>query len=435
MDVAYCLSIHPSLTAYASEIDYVWDFLERIYGLRREASGTEAPLLHYGPDAPPGAAVVPACFFREGTRLDRYGIHLERDRLTALETQRHGARLVPDRFGRGERVLHYDAIGLIFLLLSRLEERGAQHRDRYGRFPAAESILARQWSIGSPAADLAAGDIVYALFGRPLKPRKAYTVWFTHDVDRLKGYHAPLRPLRTAVACAVHRGWREGWSELQQAYFSAEPWTSFTRLMTMAESANLQSRFFFMGPSSSELDSTYAVRWPRLLRRMADLVRRRGHVLGFHPGRATYDDAECWRREREELESILGVRATIGRQHQLRFDVEKTWEIWDAQGMEVDSTLSYPDISGFRSGTCHSHRAYSVTRRRSLRLLERPTQVADHRFFHERYGAISESAGFAECEAVIQTVKSHCGDLTILFHTGYRTPAQWAFLKSVLALV
>ncbi|MEA1048991.1 hypothetical protein U5801_04080 [Lamprobacter modestohalophilus] len=41
-----------------------------------------------------------------------------------------------------------------------------------------------------------------------------------------------------------------------------------------------------------------------------------------------------------------------GRQHFLRWETSATARLWDANGLDYDSTLSYADRPGFRCGTC-----------------------------------------------------------------------------------
>ena len=53
-----------------------------------------------------------------------------------------------------------------------------------------------------------------------------------------------------------------------------------------------------------------------------------------------------WKRQKYELEKLLGREVVEGRQHYLRFKVPETWNIWEENQMKVDSTLGYASQPG-----------------------------------------------------------------------------------------
>ena len=201
---AYRFSLAPALEPYRPEIEHALDFVDRVHALKRDEAA--ARRLHYGPEPPPGALAVPAVLFPDGVRLERDGIHPAREALEASAAGRGAAALFP---GPGPAVadgrFSYDAIGLIALMLSRLEERDSPSRDRYGRFPHAASLAARFHSASEPPADRAAFDLAGALIGDAPSNATRYEVLLTHDVDRLRGYHRPLAPVRTAAGDLLKR--------------------------------------------------------------------------------------------------------------------------------------------------------------------------------------------------------------------------------------
>jgi hypothetical protein len=385
-----------------------------------DAKANSEKILHYGPDGPPGAITVPAVLFPDCVRVDDDGIHPNFDSLTRAE-----GRLAPPETQLGQQrsgALTYDALGLLFLLLSRLEERDHPNSDRYGRFPIAESLAFRHSDIANPLCDDAARAIASALTGNPAPPsRTTYRVWLTHDWDRLRGYHRPWEPLRYAAGDIVRRrAPGSAAARLRRSYFTGEPWRSLRSILDISERAGHTSHFFFMGRSDDPMDSPYMLRYPSLARNLSEEIVSRGHAVGFHPGFRTCRDAGEWTRQKRDVEEILGQEIIHGRQHMLMFDPERTLDIWDDGGMKMEMTLSYPELPGFRSGTCRGHAAYSLRRRRTLKLSVLPTAIMDFGFFGGRYRDMSADEAAQECQPIIDTCKRTGGDLVVLYH-----PTQW----------
>ena len=428
--LAFRLSIAPALETFRPEIVHACDFLARCHGLIRDE--TAPRILHYGPAPPEGAVHVPAALFPSGARLDGEGIHPVAPALEDMLAGKHETALFPKATGR----LDYDALGLIFLLLSRLEERGHQARDRYGRFPFAASLAVRKTGKAANLADDAARDIAAALYGTDTPPiATCHQILVTHDVDRLKGYHRAHEPLRHALGDLAKRGAPgKAWHRLVDGYFSREPWRSARALMAASEARGLASRFYFMGPSAHPMDSPYTARMPKLLGALGREIAGRGHVVGFHPGFETASDPALWQAQRAGLENALGFRVTEGRQHVLRYIAEDTPDIWNDAGMALDATLAWPDASGFRSGTCRRHAAYSLRRRRTLALDQVSTAIMDFSFFGGKYRAMAIDDALDEARKVAKICKHHGGALVILQHTGQNRPPQSAFFERLLEL-
>lgn len=427
---AYRFSLAPSLARFRPEIEHALAFVDRAHGLRRD--DTAARVLHYGPEPPPGALAVPAVLFPNGVRLADDGIHPVHEALDKLAQGRGIAPLFPGlavsdgRFG-------YDAIGLIAAMLTRLEERDSPAADRYGRFPHAASLAARFATAAEPPADVAARDLAVALSGGAVSNATSYEVLLTHDVDRLRGYHRLLAPLREAAGDVLKRGRPiRAASSLLRAYAAGEPWRSGRRLMARSEAKGLQSRFYFMGPSTAPMDSPYAVSMTALLRRLIDEIRARGHIVGFHPGFGTQADPALWARQKEGLERIAGAAVTEGRQHVLGYQAARTPDIWADNGMALDLTLAFPETTGFRAGTCRSFTAYSLWRRTPLGLMQASTAVLDFGLFGGKYRDLSLKQALDEAGRAAAVCRRFGGSLVLLQHTGAGEAVVDRFFEAVV---
>jgi hypothetical protein len=430
-ETAYRLSLAPVLEAFRPEIEHACGFLDACYLVRRTPDA--ASVLHYGPDAPPGAIAVPAALFPAGVRVDAGGIHPQRSALE--EMTRPGGGLRRSDPPRGPDGLFYDAIGLIFFMLSRVEEREHPKRDRYNRFPIEAALFAPEDGRLEPLADYAARDLAAAITGNPDPGRRtSYKVLFTHDVDILRGYHRWFEPLRNAAGDIVKRASPgAAWSRLRRAYLEGEPWNSMRRLMSLSEKQGINSHFYFLGPSDDPMDSPYVLRLPGLLRKVASEIRARGHVIGFHPGFHTFDDAGEWKRQRDGLEAVVGAPLREGRHHVLRYDAAVTPRIWSDAGMTLDCTPAYPEAVGFRTGTCRPHQAYDLRGRAALPLLQVSTPVMEFGMFGGKYRDLSVEQAVAESVWAADVCRDFGGIFTLLFHSGQNDPKLWAWAEAVVA--
>ena len=129
---------------------------------------------------------------------------------------------------------------------------------------------------------------------------------------------------------------------------------------------------------------------------------------------------------------MLGRPVREGRQHVLRYKAEVTPEIWSDAGMMLDLTLGWPEVTGFRSGTCRRHAAYSLVKRRSLTLEQVSTAVMDFGLFGGKYRDLTIEAALAEARGAIEACRRFGGALAILFHTGQRRPPVTTFYQRLL---
>lgn len=417
---AYRLSIDPAVSAFRPEIEHVCVLLREAHGLIADSAA--ARVLHYGANPPPQAAAVPAHLFQAVT-VAADGLHL-----TPHALDRIAAHLLPT-----DDASRFDAIGLTFLLTSRLEERDSPTDDRYGRYAFASDFQHRHDLFGRAPADEALAALARLITGETVPANATpYRLQLTHDVDRLKAYHRVSDPLRYMLGDLLKRGRPVKALRQLGAYAAREPWTSFTDVMALSEQRGITSRFYFMGPSQHRNDSPYVADMPALTRAVAKAARDRGHVLGFHPGHATCRDAQLWQRQRAGLEAVLQQSVTEGRQHMLGYSAAHTPDIWDEASMQTDYTLAYPEAEGYRTGSTRIFPAYSLTRRKTLRLRQGSTAIMDFGQFGGKYRDLTQDQALAVCRPVIDTARRFGGTLTVLFHTGQPAGIVRTFYEALL---
>jgi hypothetical protein len=323
--------------------------------------------------------------------------------------------------------LEVDVFGSAFFMLTRYEELVVTDRDEHGRFPAGASIAERAGLADTPIVD-AYVELLWGAMQRTWprlrRAQRTYHVVLSHDVDDPLATldHGPRDLVRQLGGDLVRRrdprlAMRRVRSLLGDR--SLDPNNTFDFLMDVSERLGLRSAFYFLAhrdPRPRDGDFLFEHPWVRSL---IGRVSRRGHEVGLHPSLCTYRNPA---RIGEEFQRLLRVAESEGvhqddwggRQHFLRWANPDTWRSWEAVGLSYDSTLGYSDTIGFRAGTCHAYRAFDLTQRRPLRLIERPFQVMDVAL--EAAMSRSLDGAYAAVMDVAAQCRRYGGSLGILWH-------------------
>ncbi len=417
----YHLKISTHLLRFESEIKYAFNYVNQLYDLKFNDKAER--VFRYG-----GANCdVPGSFFEEFVSLTSAGIFLRPKSSSGLET------LWPKLPSNGQTAkFQFDSIGFIFFMLSRVEERSHASLDNHERFLSASSFVVKKNWLHIPVADVFARFVAFLITGSRRTEASQYTVKLTHDVDRLKAYHYPLEPIRYALGDLLKRN--RGLAALKrfEAYKTNEPWASVNALTALSEKYHLKSHFYFMGPTSLRMDSPYCKTMKSLLSDVVATIIDNGHLVGFHPGYATFNNSHEFAIQKSGLESVAGINVSEGRQHVIRYDCATTPRIWESNKMRKDYSLFYPDRIGFRNGSCHSFPTYDLVSRSVLKLQQTATAIAEFALLDDRYNNYGVDLALEICSQVIEQAKEFNGELVVLFHTHQLDRPQWNFYNKLL---
>jgi hypothetical protein len=335
----------------------------------------------------------------------------------------------------GNAALALDVFGSAFFMLARYEESVSPARDGHGRFPASQSLAVRQGFLDRPIVDEYV-EILWAAMHRLwptlVRKRRVARKLISCDVDlpfdpacasigrlgkRLVGRAVRERSLSALCATAgnywaVRRG-----NQARDPYWQALSW-----MMDVNERAGNQVTFNFI-PERTDGDMDHA---PGIddgrMRALLRAVHARGHLVGIHPGYRTYRHPDTFARSAAALRRAIdeeGIRQDElgGRQHYLRWDVRTTPQLWAANDLAYDSTLSYPTIAGFRTGTCHEYTMYDLVGRRPLTVKQRPLVVMENAVIDDPNMGLGHGD---QALAAMRRYKQRCarvdGDFTLLWH-------------------
>ncbi len=385
--------VHPP--GYAAERAYAARLL-LVEFLGLEVAVAEGPVAEWELHCGGSKVTVPDVFFKTD----------ERDWLTA-------ASLPPDGALDGN-----DLFGNAFFLLTRYEELVVSDRDEHGRFPAESALAVREGWIDRPLVNEYAETLwsrLRAIAPRLERRRRAFRIVPSHDVDY------PYSTLRQRLSAVRH-------GELRAA-LPRDPFDTFNLLMDESERRGLRGAFYFIAE-----DAPYSLDEPRI-RELLRRVHRRGHEIGFHASYAAFQDPARTRREFERLVDVCRAEGITqdrwgGRHHFLRWE-PATWTAWEEAGLAYDSTLTFTNRPGFRTGACYEYPVFDLRARRELRLRERPLVLMDTPTL-DRLG-LPEN----ELTALIDRLRAECrrvgGDFTVLWHNNWLvTGRQQRLLRAAL---
>ena len=142
-------------------------------------------------------------------------------------------------------------------------------------------------------------------------------------------------------------------------------------------------------------------------------LKENGWEVGLHGDFGTHDSLEKMREAVEKFRTATGSSPPGVREHYLRFDFEKTWQIMESVGFTYDTSVGARESLGFPLGfsTPFHPPAHDWS---SMRILEIPLVLMDTTLWG--YLKLKEEKGMAEVERVIEKVREVGGLFTLLWH-------------------
>jgi len=313
-----------------------------------------------------------------------------------------------------------DIFASSFFMLTRWEEYLIEGRDEHDRFKGSESLAFKSGFLHRPIVN----EYVEMLWKMMLKSgfdcarqQRDFELVLTHDVDELE-FPKSYRIL--AGDLIKRKSVRLLWKHFIYMFIS-NPYDTFDILMSASESLGIKSRFYFMSSDKNQLppEHRYDLNSKLFKSKIRD-IKKRGHIIGFHPGYYSYKNDIRWSNEKKILEEAVDEEIIEGRQHFLLLDIPYTFLLWERNNMRLDSTLGYYDKEGFRCGTGDSFKIYNFIDQRTLSLKERPLIIMDGTLYD--YQKYSLEKSLTILENYLQLGRKYKTPITLLFHNnGFNT--------------
>jgi len=335
-----------------------------------------------------------------------------------------------------------DIFASSFLMLTRWEEYVSEEKDPLNRFSANSSLAYKYNFLNRPIVneytELLWNMLKYAGIKQIRKVRH-FKPYITHDVDFIRKWNNLIGFVRILAGDIFKKHSIKAFLSdlhdfsLTKLNLKKDPYDTFDYLMSLSEKNGFQSYFFFMSVQKRNQIKHYNLS-NKIVKDLIQKIRSRGHKIGFHPDLNSYNNQERWKSEFEKLKSLPSKDIIFGRQHYLQFEAPTTWQIWDEMGMKWDSTLSFNDDTGFRTGCCYSYPTFNFLERKRLKLIERPLIIMDKALVMKQKG-LHYTDIERKSKLLIDKVQKYEGEFVLLWHNSCFNVREWKEFDKLYAYI
>lgn len=333
----------------------------------------------------------------------------------------------------GGFVLKYDILGLAYWVLTRQEEIGSKHLNRYGNFPVERSHAFKNGYLERPIVDewlcLLSEIIKRNWSSVPLKNNRP-SVNVSHDVDQPSRYafRGIIGLMRGMAGDIIKRGDFRAFfapvikAKTRKKLHINDPFNTFDWLMDVSERKNLVSCFYFIPfRNYSSYDCDYELSNPAILE-LLKRINSRGHRIGLHPSYNSFRDKEKIIKEADRLRSVcrdIGIRQAEwgARMHFLQWEQPTTLRALDSAGLDYDNTLTYAERPGFRCGTCFEYPAIDPITHERLKIRIKPLIAMECSLLASEFLGLGVGAqAYQKFSELKKTCFSVGGEFSLLWH-------------------
>lgn len=312
----------------------------------------------------------------------------------------------------------FDPLAAIFYMVSRYEEYKPVKRDKFGRYPASESIASTGGFLEEPMVHLWAEKLGMWIRSRfPEFPAPAKKFRFVPTIDIDHAYAFRYRPLLRTLG------------GFGRALLSGKPADAFRRIRVLTGLANdpfdtfsyirethtpygSQPLYFYLFADHGGDDNNIPVSHPAtaaLLRQIDDL---RG--VGIHPSLSSNKQLLRLETEVKGLQGVLKRPVTNSRQHFLKLSFPKTYRSLIQLGITDDFSMGYASHPGFRAGIAIPYRYFDLERNEVAPLTIHPVTVMDVTL--KDYLRLSPEESLTTIGRLIDKVVEVGGEFVSLWH-------------------
>jgi hypothetical protein len=286
-----------------------------------------------------------------------------------------------------------DWLGEIFEWVSCADEYSVIERDSVGR-PLFAATYAGRFGINTqvPYAAIAMQclqlQICRAMPCAETTPRgpqgtNTHFIVPTHDVDYfpIGRLHAANRLVRNAVISSIIAN-KHLLAMRQAAHAFAmaagiglDPLDKISALAEEEHRREIKATFNFLVQHAHRLDATYTLQHKDVMSTMRWLESR-GMEIGLHGSYTCLDHSSGMKSEKEHLHT-RGFNVRGGRQHWLRYTLDRLIPAVEAAGLDYDMSIGWSERIGFRAFACFAFPPYNFNEERPAKFLEIPLAVMD----------------------------------------------------------
>jgi hypothetical protein len=170
--------------------------------------------------------------------------------------------------------------------------------------------------------------------------------------------------------------------------------------------------FYFITSNRHRRDANYRLEEAQVIRLLHDLAEQ-GMEVGVHGSFTSLDEQDQLRNEFACLRRF-GFDPKGGRQHWLRFTVDRLIREVERTGAAYDTSLGWTDQVGFRAGACFAFPPYNFESERPASFLEIPLVIMDQALQESEK---SEEKRYDAAAAILAVSRQYgWGGISLLWH-------------------
>lgn len=255
---------------------------------------------------------------------------------------------------------------------------------------------------------------------------KKFAVCLTHDIDivyfsKLKIAYEVVQSLRKRQ---ISKSLKILLSRVNKKFNSL--W-NFSKIMDLEQKYGAKSTFYLLALDESDLDFNFRIE--DLKNELRNIIDN-GWEVGLHGGHKAYNNLNEIKKEKERVEKVIGKKTIGYRNHYLRFQVPKTWELLKEAGFKYDTTFGYADCVGFRNGMCHPFKPFNLNTNKYIDILEIPLTIMDCTL--DGYMRLDMKNAWEITKRLVDTVEKLKGVITILWHNTYMVHEMLELYEEIL---
>lgn len=253
---------------------------------------------------------------------------------------------------------------------------------------------------------------------------KAFACCISHDIDFLYPNSWGKELIKAGIKGA---GKRMG--EALKNIFSPgfDSHNDLAHLFELEKSHGIPASYYFLSIEADDPeDFNYRV---SELGPYLEEINKIGGEVGLHGSKWAYNDAEILSIELNRLKemhpNIIGYR-----NHYLKFELPKTWNILAEAGFRYDTSFGDPRSPGFRNGICYPFQPFDLKTQSWINIYEIPLIAMDVSFFNHL--KLDYERAFKLFTTLVEKVKSYKGVFSFLWHNNYMQGDDRIFYEKCL---
>ncbi len=326
-----------------------------------------------------------------------------------------------------------DIFASSFFMLTRWEEYVLKEKDKHGRTSDELQLSVKHKFNERPIVNEYVEMLrnMFAHLGFEIENKHKYKLKVTHDIDFFARYDKFSKVVKAIGGDIIKRKSFKKAINTFQSYLKIkkgkikDPYDTFDYFMNLSEKEGLKSHFYFIPAMLSEEDAHYNITDEAVIKKMQS-IKDRGHIVGVHGAYRSYKNKELFQKELRRFPNEIKI--TEGRQHFLRFSNPETWQMQEDVGLQFDSTMSFINNVGFRSGTCYEYFVFNILTRKKLNLKEQPLIVMEQALI-KKYP--NKDDFYIKIIALKEIVKKYKGTFVVLWHNNNFNVVEWERFKDV----